>query len=88
MKEWAENREKKTTIVQEVHKLVHGKKLIVDGEVDEPHWRAFKAEYKFISVSMAALMREAKNDFLRSKLVKEGENRALPKHSRIRAPLP
>ena len=59
MKEWAENRKKKTTVAQELHKLVPEKKLIVDGEVDEAHWRAFKAEYKFTSASMAALIREA-----------------------------
>ena len=81
MKEWTENRKKKTTIVQELQKLVPEKKLIVDGEVDEAHWRAFKAEYKFTSASMAALMREAGDDFLRSKLVKGGRNRALPEHS-------
>ena len=80
MKEWTENRKKKTTIVQELQKLVPEKKLIVDGEVDEAHWRAFKAEYKFTSASMAALMREAGDDFLKSKLVKGRNNRALPKH--------
>ena len=37
-------------------------------------------EYKFTSASMAALMREAGEDFLRSKLVKGGKNRALPEH--------
>ena len=80
MKEWTENRKKKTTIVQEVHKLVPEMKLIVDGEVDVAHWRAFKAEYKFTSASMAALMREAGNDLLRSKLMKGGKNRAFPRH--------
>ena len=73
MKEWTEIKKKKTTIVQELHKLVPEKKLIVDGEVAETHWRAdFKAEYKFTSASMGALMREAGDDFLRSKL---GEGR-------------
>ena len=43
MKEWAENRKKKTTVVHELHKLVPEKKLIVDGEVDEANWRAFVA---------------------------------------------
>jgi hypothetical protein len=81
MKEWAENRKKKTTVVHELHKLVPEKKLIVDGEVDEANWRAFKVEYKFTSASMAALIREAGEDFLRSKLVKGGRNRALPEHS-------
>ena len=37
MKEWTENKKKKTTIVQELHKLVPEKKLFVDGEVDEAH---------------------------------------------------
>jgi len=81
MREWAENRKKKTTIVQELHKLVPEKQLIVDGEVHAEHWAAFKAEYKFTSASMAALIREAGDDFLKSKLVKGGKNRALPEHS-------
>ena len=81
MKEWADNRKKKTTIVQELSKLVPEKRLIVDGEVHEAHWRAFKAEYKFTSASMAALMREAGDEFLRLKLVKGGKNVALPEHS-------
>ena len=37
MKEWAENKMKMTTIVQELHKLVPEKKLIVDGKVDKAH---------------------------------------------------
>ena len=81
MKEWTENRKKKTTIVQELHKLVPEKNIFVDGEVHEANWRAFKAEYKFTSASMAALIREAGEDFLRSKLVKGGKNRALPDHT-------
>lgn len=81
MKEWTENRKKKTTIVQELSKLVPEKKLILDGEIHEANWRAFKKEYKFTSASMAALIREAGDDFLRSKLVKGGRNLALPEHS-------
>ena len=81
MKEWTENRKKKTTIVHELHKLVPEKNIFVDGEVHEANWRAFKVEYKFTSASMAALIREAGEDFLRSKLVKGGKNRALPDHT-------
>ena len=81
MNQWTENMKRKMTIVQELHKLVPEKKLLVDGEVDEVHSRAFKAEYKFTSASMAALMREAGDDFLKSKLVKGGKNRTLPEHS-------
>jgi hypothetical protein len=81
MKEWTENRKKKTTIVQELHKLVPEKNIVVDGEVHEANWRAFKAEYKFTSASMAALIREAGDDFLRAKMVKGGKNRALPDHT-------
>ena len=81
MKEWAENRKKKTIIVQELHKLVPEKSIVVDGEVHEANWRAFKSEYKFTSASMAALIREAGEDFLKSKFVKGGKNRALPEHS-------
>ena len=81
MKEWTENRKKKTTIVQELHKLGPEKNIFVDGEVHEANWRAFKAEYKFTSASMAALIREAGEDFLRSKLMKGGKNRALPDHT-------
>ena len=81
MKEWMENRKKKTTIVQELHKLVPEKNIFVDGEVHEANWRAFKAEYKFTSASMAALIKEAGEDFLRSKLVKGGKNWVLPEHT-------
>ena len=81
MKEWSENRKKKTIIVQELHKIVPEMNLFVDGEVHEANWRAFKAEYKFTSASMAALIREAGEDFLRSKLVKGGKNRALADHT-------
>jgi hypothetical protein len=72
MKEWAENKKKKATIIEELHKLVPKKMFIVDGEVNDTHWKVFKAEYKFTSASMAALIREAREDFLRSKLVKGG----------------
>ena len=78
MKEWAENRKKKTTIVQELAKLVPDMKLFLDGEVNQVQWRAFKAEYKFTSASMTALMREAGDDYLKSKMVKSGKNRVLP----------
>ena len=81
MKEWTENRKKKTTIIQELHKIVPDMNLFVDGEVHEANWRAFKVEYKFTSASMAALIREAGEDFLRSKLVKGGKNRTLPEHT-------
>jgi hypothetical protein len=73
MKEWAENRKKKATIIEELHKLVPEKQLInKDGKVDDARWKAFKAEYKFTSASMAAFIREAGGDFLRSKFVKGG----------------
>ena len=55
--------------------------LFVDGEVHNANWRSFKAEYNFTSTSMEALIREAGEDFLRSKLVKGGKNRALPNHT-------
>ena len=56
--------------------------FFVDGEVREANWRAFKAEYKFTSASMAALIREAGEDFLLSKLVKRGKNQTLSDHTR------
>jgi hypothetical protein len=83
MKEWAENRKKKTTIRQELSKLLPEKNLFVEGEFHEANWRAFKDEYKFTSASMAALMREAGDDFLRSKLVKGGKNLELAEHSAL-----
>lgn len=81
MKEWGENRKKKTTIIQELDKLVPDMKLFVNGEVHQAHWREFKSQFKFTSASMAALVREAGDEFLRSKLVKGGKNRALPDHA-------
>lgn len=81
MKEWSENRKKKTTIVHELSKLVPELKLISDGEINQANWRAFKREYKFTSASMSALMREAGDDFLKSKMVKGGKNRTLPDHT-------
>jgi hypothetical protein len=55
--------------------------IFVDGEVNEAYWRAFKEEYKFISASMVALIREGGGNFLRSKLVNGRKNRALPNHT-------
>jgi len=81
MKEWAENRKHKTTIVQELHKIVPEKRIFEDGAINEARWRAFKAEFNFTSASMAALIREAGGEFLRSKQVKGGKNRALPEHT-------
>ena len=81
MKEWMENMKKKMTFVQKLHKLVPENNIFVDGEVHEANWRAFKAEYKFTSASMAALIKEAGEDFLRSKLVKGGKNWVLPEHT-------
>lgn len=81
MKEWAESRKKKTTIVQELHKLVPDMNIFVDGEVHPTNWRTFKVEYKFTSASMAALIREAGEDYLKSKMVKGGKNRALPEYT-------
>lgn len=81
MKEWAENRKKKTTIVQELGKLVPEMNLYVEGEVHQAHWRKFKGEYNFTSASMTALIREAGEDFLKSRLVKGGKNRALPEYT-------
>ena len=81
MKEWTKNKKKKTTIVQELHKLVPKKNIFVDGEVHEANWRAFKAKNKFASASMTASIREAEEDFLRSKLVKGGKNRTLPQYT-------
>ena len=78
MKEWSDNRKKKTTIVQELSKLVPEMNLVTNGEVNQANWRAFKKEFKFTSASMAALMREAGDDFLKSKMVKGGKNRTLP----------
>ena len=54
--------------------------LYVNGEVNQNNWRAFKAEYNFTSASMAALIREAGEDYLKSKMVKGGKNRVLPEH--------
>ncbi len=59
LKDWAEHRKWKTAIVMELHKLVKGKKIVVDDEVHQENWRAFKKEYKFTNASMAALIREA-----------------------------
>ena len=82
MKEWTENRKKKTTIIEELQKLVPDRNIFVDDEVNEVNWRAFKAEYNFTSAPMAALMREAGDDFLKSKMVKNNKNMALPEHSK------
>ena len=41
----------------------------------------FKEEYKFTSASMAALIREAGEEYLKSKMVKGGKNRELPEHT-------
>ena len=81
MKEWSDNRKKKTTIVHELSKLVPEMNLVANGEVNQGNWRAFKKEFKFTSASMAALMREAGDDFLKSKMVKGGKNRSLPEHT-------
>jgi hypothetical protein len=81
MKEWMKKRKKKTTIVHELHKLVPKKNIFVDGEVHQANCRAFKEENKFTSASMAALIREVGDDFLRSNLVKGGKNRELPEHT-------
>ena len=62
-------------------KLVPDMKIVVDGEVHEANWRAFKKEYKFTSASMAALLREAGEDFLNAKKVKGGRNRVLPENA-------
>ena len=81
MKEWTKIRKEKTIIVQELHKLVPDKNIFVNGEVNEAQWRAFKEEYKFTSTLMTAFIREAREDFLRSKLVKGGKNWELLEHS-------
>ena len=81
MKDWTEIRKRKTTIVMELVKLVPDFKIIVNGEVNEANWRAFKKEYKFTSASMAALLREAGENFLSQKNVKGGRNRVLPDHA-------
>lgn len=78
MKEWTDMRKRKTTIVMELAKLVPDLKIVVNGEVNEANWRAFKQEYKFTSASMAALLREAGEDFLNVKKVKGGRNKVLP----------
>ena len=82
LKEWAENRKKKTTIVEELQKLLPERRIFVDDEVHEGNWKAFKAEYNFTSASMAALMREAGDDFLKSKMVKNNKNLPLPDHAK------
>ena len=81
LKDWAENRKWKTAIVMELHKLVKDRNIVVDDEVHEANWRAFKKEYKFTNASMAALIREAGEDFLNAKKVKGGKNRVLPEHT-------
>ena len=81
MKKWTENRKKKIIIVQELHKIVLEINIFVDGEVHEANWRAFKGEYKFTSASMAALIKEAEKDVLRSKVVKGRKNQALQNHA-------
>jgi hypothetical protein len=81
LKEWAEYRKKKTTIVEELHKLVPEKQIFKEDVMNEVNWRAFKAEYNFTSASMAALMREAGEDFLKSKMVKNNKNLPLPAHT-------
>ena len=44
MKEWAENKKKKMTIVQELHKLVPEKNIGVDGEIHGTNRGAFMSE--------------------------------------------
>lgn len=55
--------------------------LVVDGEVNQQHKRAFKGEHEFTNASMAALIREARDDYLKSEMVKEAKNRVLQKHT-------
>ena len=71
-------RKRKTTIVMELAKLVPDFNIVVKGEVDEANWKTFKQEYKFTSASMAALLREAGEDFLNVKKVKGGRNKDIP----------
>lgn len=54
--------------------------LMLESEVHEARWRAFKTEYKFTNASLAALIKEAGDNFLRSNFVKGGKNRAPPEH--------
>lgn len=81
MKDWADNRKMKTVIVQELHKLVPDARIFVDGEIHGANWRRFKEEYNFTSASMAALMREAGEEYLKLKCGKVGKNAQLPLHS-------
>ena len=80
-KDWADNRKYKKSIVRELSTLVKDRDIFVDGEVHEVNWRAFKKEYNFTSASMAALIREAGEEFLRLKKVKGGKNIPLPVHA-------
>ncbi len=81
IKDWTENRKRKKIIMSELQKRVPGSQLMLDGEVQVTHWKAFKDEYKFTSASMAALIRVAGEEFLRLKFVKGGKKLELPEHS-------
>lgn len=78
LKEWAPKRKHKTTIVQELHKIVPDKRIFEDGAINHARWRAFKKEFNFTSASMAALIKEAGEVFLKARQVKGGKNLALP----------
>ena len=58
MKKWIEIKVKKITIFWELKKLMPRMNLIVDGEVNQQHKRAFRGEYKFTNASIAALIQE------------------------------
>ena len=64
--------------MQELYKLVADKRIFVDGQVHDANWRAFKEEYKFTNASMAALIREAGEEWLKLKMGKVGRNRPMP----------
>lgn len=76
--DWAEAGKKKKIIVQELGKLVLDRKIFVDGQVHDENWRAFKQDYKFTSASMAALIREAGDEWLKLKMGKVGRNKPVP----------
>jgi hypothetical protein len=60
MKKWIENKVGKIIIFRELKKLVLQMNLIVDGEVNQQHKRAFKGEYKFTNAFIAAFVLEGR----------------------------
>lgn len=54
--------------------------IVVDREVNQENWRAFKARYKLTNASMAIFIQEIRDDYLKSKMVRGAKNQMLTSH--------